>query len=93
MRRYVALAGIYRCGVEAFDRTFAAFGTESKAFEFRIGGQSKIDLIAASVSQGPIDMPTLIVLTQHQRGPAVSLEKGPQVNNLNIPDRPELYTY
>ena len=81
MRRYVALAGIYWCGVEAFDRTFAVFGsTESKAFEFRIGGQSKIDLIAASVSQGPIDMPTLIVLTQHQRGPAVSPKKGLEVN-------------
>ena len=55
MRRYVALAGIYWCGVEAFDRTFAAFGTESKAFEFRIGGQSKIDHTAMYVRQGLVD--------------------------------------
>ena len=57
------------------------------ALEFRIGGQSKIYHQAASVSQGPIDTQMLIALTQHQRGPAVSLEKGPQVNNLNIPNR------
>ncbi len=41
------------------------------ALEFRIGDQSKIDHIAVSVSQGPIDRPALIVFTQHQRGSAV----------------------
>ena len=48
--------------------------------KFRIGGQSKISYITASVSKGLIDTPSLIVLTQDQRGSAVSLEKEHQVN-------------
>ena len=42
--------------------------------EFRIGGQSKIDHIAAFVRQDPIGTPMLIVLTQHQRGSAQLLQ-------------------
>ena len=43
-------------------------GGWTEAIEFRIGNQSKIDHMAASVSQVSIDTPKLIVLTQHQRG-------------------------
>ena len=55
-----------------------------------------------SVSQGPIDTPMVIVITQHQHGSAVSLENEPQMNQpqmnqpqmnqpqMNYPQSPEL---
>ena len=49
------------------------------------------------MSQGPIDTPMVIVITQHQRGSAVSLENEPQMNQpqmnqpqMNYPQSPEL---